>query len=112
MYQLIIAVPNASSAWFEGNKQPGDPVWVRNFDHARHLIENGICTWPVDKKEPGPSEQPSAGPSLTKPAEPSAKKSSGERTAGPSTVSPSSSAPGPVRLSSASAAALLPPHRR
>jgi hypothetical protein len=106
MYQLIVVTPRASSIWFGGVKNPGDVVWVRSLDAARHLLEHGICKWPA------PKETKPAGPTEIKPAGPAEKKFSADLTAGPSTGLRSSNAPGPEVLSSASAAALVPPQRQ
>ena len=104
MYQLI-CVRSFESIW-TGPQKAGDVVWVRTLDAARHLIEQGICKWPAPETEKKP-----IGPAFTKPAEPAEKKSSAAPMAGPSTASASSSEPGPQKLSSASAAALVPAQR-
>lgn len=105
MIQLIVVNPPTSSIHLQGNLLRGDPVWVRNEAIARELIESGICKLPGT----GPKEAPQAGPSETK--ERGAKKFSGEAMHGRSIASPSSSERGKVRLSSASAAALVSPQR-
>ena len=101
MYQLIVVANIAACAWTEPNRKPGDVVWVRTEDAARHLVENGLCKWPAAGD----------GPREVKPMEPSERKSFGDRMDGPSTDSPSSRESGPDKSLSASAAALVLPQR-
>lgn len=61
MYQLVVAQEITSSIYFAAPRRPGDTVWVRTQDIARHLIEAGICTWPQAKAEKPPvAEKPKA----------------------------------------------------
>lgn len=101
-YQLIVVKPIAVSMWTEPNRQPGDVVWVNTMEAARHLLEAGLVRWPE-------GETPREVQGEVVPQE---RKSFGDRTGGPSTASLSLSARGPERSLSASAAALVPPHRR
>jgi len=101
MYQLIMQCDMHSSMWTEPNRVVGDVVWVKTLDAARHLVEGGFARWPAGMAM---EVQADAGPTETK-------KLFGDRTDGPSTVSPSSSRDGQERLSSASAAGLVLPHR-
>lgn len=101
MYQLIIEKPVMSCIWFDGSKQPGDVVWVRTIEAARHLIEGGMARWP---REMASQVQEDVGPSETK-------KFFGELMGGPSIGSPLLNPGGSAKLSSASAAALVSPHK-
>ena len=103
--QLIVVRALASSIWTSGNHVPGDVVWVRTEEAARHLIEGGFCKLPTGRDG-------QAGAKETKPAEvPETKKSFGEATIIPSTASPESSEPGKTKLWYASAEALVSPQR-
>jgi hypothetical protein len=104
--QLVVVKGRTSTRWTEANLKPDDVVWVRDEEGVRHLLEHGICKWP----EVAPQNTKPAGPSEVK-EEPEARKRSGEAMAGRTIASPSSSEPGAAKLSSASAAALLPPQR-
>lgn len=46
MYQLIASVNLTSCAWAPPTEK-GGIVWVRTMDAARHLLENGLCEWPI-----------------------------------------------------------------
>ena len=110
--QLVVVQDRTTSIWLEGRPKAGDVVWVSEAA-ARHLLEHGICRMhePDEAKPAGPAEVEAAGPGESKPAGPSHRKSAGEAPDGRSTASPSSSEPGREPLSSASAAALVLPHR-
>lgn len=80
-----------------GRKRPGDAEWV-TVARAREMINARIATLVAD-------EAPKAGPSETKPAGPTEKKTSSVTgTAGPSTALPKSSASGKVAQSLSSLA--------
>lgn len=84
-----------------GSYRRNDVIWV-NEQRARELIDAGVAAFiaPV----PGPSE--------SKPAEPSEKKSSAAAPAGPSTASLKFNAPGTEAPSSASPADPVSPPRK
>jgi hypothetical protein len=85
MYQLILARAGVISPWIEPGKQVGDAIWVREREHARHLIEAGIADWP----KTAPSE-------IQEDAAPAERKSFAARTVGQLTDSRSLTASGLV----------------
>lgn len=70
MYQLIITTNLTSCLWTEPNRKPGDVVWVRSMEAARHLLENGFARWPNNAE----------GPREIKPMEPTERKDGGVTT--------------------------------
>lgn len=52
MFQLVVAQEIASSIYFPPNQKPGNVIWVRTRDVARHLVETGQCTWPKGTDAP------------------------------------------------------------
>lgn len=95
--QLIVLKPIGSSIYVP-RSNPGDVVWVKTEEAARHLIEHGLCALPPEN-----AQKPEPGDVLPK--------SAGEADPGRSTASPSSKERGPVRRWFASAAALVSPRR-
>ena len=78
----------------EGNMKRGDVLWASPA-RARHLLENGICSYITGAtvvKPAGPSEIKPAGPSILKDDAP--RKSSGEVMRSPLIASPLSRRPG------------------
>lgn len=104
--QLEILKKLASCAYCAPNQKPGDVIWVTP-PQATELISNGLARYAGASHGvvAGPKETPEAGPSEVK------KNRSDYQTDGPLTASPSSSDAGKAILSSASAGALVLPHR-
>lgn len=104
--QLEILKNLASCAYCQPNQKPGNVVWVTPAQ-ATEMIGNGLARYvgASNAVTVGPSEATEAGPSEIK------KNHSDSPKDGPLTDSPSSNGGGKATPSSASAAALVRPHR-
>lgn len=99
MYQLVVLKKIGSSLWTSGRNSPGDVIWVRSEEAARHLVESGLARWPVNEAR------------QIKPMEPTERKSFANLMGTRSTGLQSSKEHGPGKQSSALRAALVLPKR-